>query len=164
MTPRGAAAIAFGVLGVYFVASSISGIVVATQMKVQDSSFAHFAHVEWFPYLGPVISIVCGIGLLVFRRVLAALIAPASKLADEGNGTAGLQAAAIAVIGVFIFAGGLQGFIAEELTTQGSGFRRTAQSATDLAVGAALFLGARGIVVVWQKLRTAGRSKDEPLP
>jgi len=157
MTSRSAAAIAFGVLGVYLVAGNIPEIVVATQMKVQDSPFAQ-AH--WFPYLGPVISTACGVGLLVFRHALATLLAPASESTDEGSGIPGLQAAAIAVIGVFFFAGGLQLFIAEELTKEGVGFQRTAQSVTELAIGAALFLGARGIVVVWQKLRTAGRSKD----
>jgi len=102
-----------------------------------------------------------GVGLLALRRRLAAMLAPQTEAAEEGNGTGGVQAAAIAVIGVYFFAVGLQMFVADQLMQRDLGFHKSMQGPTEMTVGAALFLGARGIVAVWQWLRTAGRSKDQ---
>ena len=157
MTSRSAAEIAFGVMGVYLLASNIPSAVVSIPMAFQESSLDPNLH--WLPFLGVALSLASGVGVIVFRRGLAAMLAPATEPAEDGNGTGGVQAAAIAVIGTFYFASGLQLFLAERLAKP-TGWQSSSQTLPEMAVGAALFLGARGIVVIWQKLRTAGRAKD----
>src|SRR4051794_4584128 len=51
------------------------------------------------------------------RRALAAMLAPDAEPVEEGNATGGVQAAAIAVIGIFYLASGLQQFLAEHLAS-----------------------------------------------
>src|SRR5260221_13840137 len=104
MAPRSPAAIAFGVMGVYFMAESIPNLV-GSMLIAPGESQPLF---RWWAILGAVLRFACGVAVLVFRRRLAALLSPATEPADERSGTGGIQAAAIAVIGVFFFASGLQ--------------------------------------------------------
>jgi hypothetical protein len=145
-------------MGVYLVASNIAPAILSVAMDLQGSVAPQ--QFRWFATIGAVVHFACGVAIFILRGPLAAMLSPATEAAEEGNGTGGAQAAAIAVIGVFFFANGLHAFLADELENSHHMFQRTTRPWVEMAVGAALFLGARGIVVVWQKLRTAGRSTE----
>jgi hypothetical protein len=158
MTSRSAAEIAFGVMGVFFVANNLTSAVVSIAMIFHGS--ANRDDLRWIPVVGSAVSLAFGVALIALRRSLAAMLSPAAKPPEEENGTGGLMAPAIAVIGIYFFAEGVQGFLAELLMKSRAPFQASIEPPTMMVVGAALFLGARGLVVVWHKLRTAGRARD----
>ena len=111
--------------------------------------------------------ILCGLGLVLLRHRIAAWLVPVPQ-PELGSSAAGVQAVAFSVVGVFLLAHGLAGFLAHlaMLVSEawGSSVELLAAPIAEIAVGAAVFVGSRRLAAVWQSLRTAAvpsRDRDD---
>jgi hypothetical protein len=160
MTPRNAAEIALGVIGVWLIVSRVPelGVTVAFYVREPDES------IPWFLVVHLGLVIVCGLGLWLLRHRIASWLVPEPQ-ADLSDSVAGLQAAAFSVIGLFMLAEGLAGLLAQLITSVtdvgGSLNGGFAGPLAKIAVGLPLFLGARGLATIWQSLRTAGLPRGD---
>jgi hypothetical protein len=120
---------------------------------------------HWVGVIDFTLVLVCGLGLFLLRRRIAARLAPA----EPGQLTVSLpelQAAAFAVIGVVLLARGLAdglGQLTMALVYSGPiSVSWFAPAVAQTIVGLALFLGARGLVRVWHSIRRlAARRADQ---
>jgi hypothetical protein len=155
MNPRTAAEIALGVAGVWLIASRIPDIVLTSAFSPVDSG----GLLRWLGPLQLAVVAACGVGLILLRRRLAAWLVPGSQ-PDLTGSIPGLQAAAFSVVGVVLLARGLSELLAQ-LALAASGPGRTVLPAfatplAQIAVGLAVFFGARGLVAMWRS-RAAGQ-------
>jgi hypothetical protein len=155
MNPRNAAEIALGVAGVWLIVSRLPefGVSLVAPLWSPDGS------VPWFVLVHLGVVIGCGLGLLFLRHRIAAWLVPMPQ-PDLRASVSGLQAAAFAVVGLFLLGQGLAELLAQLTLSAaeagGWSLGRFAGSLAQIAVGVGLFLGARGLAGVWQSLRTAG--------
>jgi hypothetical protein len=160
MNPRNAAEIALGVAGVWLIVSRLPELGVSLVASIKNPN----GSVPWFVLVHLGVMIGCGLGLVFLRHRIAAWLVPMPE-PDLKESVAGLQAAAFSVVGLFLLAQGLAEFLAR-LTVSASdpGVSSAERFAGPLAqtlVGLALFLGTRGLVGIWQSLRTAGLSSRD---
>ena len=160
MNPRNAAEIALGLAGIWLIVSRLPelGVSLVASIKNPDGS------VPWFVLVHLGIMIGCGLGLVFLRHRIAAWLVPMPQPDFKGS-VAGLQAAAFSVVGLFLLAQGMAEFLAR-LTVSGSdagvsSAERFAGPLAQIVVGLAIFLGTRGLVGIWQSLRTAGLSSRD---
>src|SRR3989442_11908605 len=108
MNTRKAAEIAFGVLGVWLIVAStpaIAGLVISLSLPSADQS----GSLRWLGFVQIGLFLLCGLGLMLLRRRLAAWLVPNVEAVLEGS-TSGFQAAAYSVIGVLSFARGQRSY------------------------------------------------------
>jgi hypothetical protein len=155
MNPRNAAEIALGVAGVWLMASRLPelGLSLLFTPRQPDGSLS------WIGIVSLGLVILCGLGLVLLRHRIASWLVPLPQ-PDLRSPAAGLQAVAFSVVGVFLLAHGLAGFLAQLTVSAAdvwdSSVEQFAVPLAQLVVGLALFLGARRLATVWQALRTAG--------
>ena len=155
MNSRHAAEIALGVAGVWLIVSRTPelGLGLVFSPRQPDGSLS------WIAIVAVGLVILCGLGLVLLRHRIAAWLVPMPQ-PDLGGSAAGVQAVAFSVVGVFLLAHGLAGFLAHLAMlvsdTWGSSVERLAPPLAEIAVGLALFVGSRRLAAVWQSLRTAG--------
>jgi hypothetical protein len=156
MNPRNAAEVALGVAGVWLIVSRMPelGLSLVFTPRQPDGSFS------WIVLLLIGLVILCGLGLVLLRHRIASWLVPMPQ-PDLSGSVAGIQAVAFSVVGVFLLAHGFAGLLAQLAMlvsdTWGSSVERLATPLAQVAVGLALFLGARRLATIWQSLRTAGR-------
>ena len=163
MNMRKAAEIAFGVLGVWLIVERIPAIpalVISLSLPSADQS----GPLRWLGFVQIGLFLLCGLGLVLLRRRLAAWLVPNVEAVLEGSAS-GFQAAAYSVIGVLSFARGLRDLIAQlALAGLSSGdadtWRLYVSPVAQMVVGLALFFGARGLVTIWQSLRNMPHEKE----
>jgi hypothetical protein len=160
MNPRNAAEIALGVAGVWLIVSRMPelGLGLVFTPRQPDGSLS------WIVLVLVGLVILCGLGLVLLRHRIASWLVPMPQ-PDLTGSVAGMQAVAFSVVGVFLLADGLAGLLAQ-LTmlvsdAWGSSVERLAAPLAQVAVGLALFLGARRLATIWQSLRTAGRPNGD---
>ena len=156
MNMRKAAEVAFGVVGVWLIVGSIPAFVFTLTFPPADQSGQLRGMV--FVQLGLVL--LCGLGLVLLRRRLAAWLVPSGDAVLESS-TSGLQAAAYSVIAVLSFTRGLRDLIAQlvlggQALGEADAWRQFVPPVAQIVVGLALFFGARRLVLFWQAL--------EPVP
>ncbi len=155
MNPRNAAELALGVAGVWLIVSRMPdlGLSLVFSPGQPDGSLS------WIAIVAVGLVILCGLGLVLLRHRIAAWLVPMPQ-PDIRSSVAGVQAVAFSVVGVFLLAEGLAGFLAHLAMlvsdALGSSVERFAVPLAQVAVGLALFLGARRLAVIWQSLCTAG--------
>ncbi len=149
MNPRTAAEIALGVAGVWLIASRIPEIVLTLTFSPAESD----GILRWIGPIQLAVIAACGLGLILLRRRIAAWLVPGSE-PDLTGSVPGLQAAAFSVVGVALLARGLSELLAHlALAASGPGRRVLPAFATPLAqiaVGLAIFFGARGLLALWR--------------
>jgi len=161
MNPRPAAEVAFGVAGLWLMVSRIPDFGLNLALwPVGPDGVLHWVGVIHFALI-----VVCGVGLLRFRRALAAWLVPVSEPGVTGP-VAGLQAAAFAVVGVVLLTHGLAellGRVAVSLLSPGHiPLDWLAIAIAQVLIGLLLFLGARGLAHIWRALRgVRGRADTE---
>ena len=165
MSPRHAAEIAIGVVGVYFLASSIAMSASSLQLALHTSTPE--SDVRWIGVISCALTAATGGALVGFRRWLAGWLVPNSQASSEGNGTPGVHAAAISVIGIYFLVSGVSDLVQEvviALSASRSGgllsFERSVGPAAQMVVGSLLFCGAGAVVRFWNTFRRIGRSAD----
>ena len=160
MNSRNAAEIALGVAGVWLIVSRIPELGVSLVYSALEPD----GSVPWFPLVHVGLVIVCGLGLLLLRHRIASWLVPTPQ-PDFSGSVAGLQAAAFSVVGLFLLAQGLADLLARltrSIADSGNAsLDRLGGPLAQIAVGLALFLGARGLATIWQSLRTAGRQSGD---
>ncbi|HKP49837.1 MAG TPA: hypothetical protein VJU17_07455 [Gemmatimonadales bacterium] len=159
MNPRSAAEVAFGVAGIWLLVSRIPDFGLNLALwPVGPDGVLHWAGVIHFALV-----VICGVGLLGFRRALAAWLVPMPE-PDVGDSVVGLQAAAFSIVGVVLLAHGLAellGRLAVSLWSPGHiPLDWLAIGMAQTAVGLLLFLGAGGLAQVWRALRRKRGSVD----
>jgi hypothetical protein len=157
MNPRNAAEVAFGVAGIWLIVSRMPHILVSLAFSPADPRGIG----RWFGLLHFGLVAGCGLGLLLLRHRLASWLVPVPQPALSGS-VPGLQAAAFSVVGLLMAAHGLAELLARLATSlpihERVSFLRFATPLSQLVVGLAVFVGARGLVSIWQSGRTAGQS------
>ena len=160
MNSRNAAEIALGVAGVWLIVSRLPdlGLSLVFSPRQPDGSFS------WLLLVSVGFVILCGLGLVLLRHRIASWLVPMPQ-PDLTVSVAGLQAVAFSVVGVFLLAEGLSGFLAQLTVSVSdvwkSSVEQFAVPLAQAAVGLALFLGARRLATIWQSLRTAGRPSGD---
>jgi hypothetical protein len=154
MNPRSVAEVAFGVAGVWLMVSRIPDFGLNLALwPVGPDGVLHWVGVIHFALV-----VICGIGLLRFRRALAGWLVPMPE-PDAGDSVAGLQAAAFSIVGVVLLAQGLAELLGRLAVSLGSPghipLNWLAIAMAQIAVGLLLFLGARGLAQIWRALRRA---------
>jgi len=155
MNSRHAAEIALGVAGIWLIVSRTPelGLSLVFSPRQPDGSLS------WIAIVAVGLVILCGLGLVLLRQRIAAWLVPMPQ-ADLGGAAAGIQAVAFSVVGVFLLAHGLAGFLAHLAMliseARNSSVERLAVPLAEIAVGLALFVGSRRLAAVWQSLRTLG--------
>jgi hypothetical protein len=157
MNSRKAAEVAFGVVGVWFIVGSIPAFP-ALVFSLTSPSADQSGPLRWLGFFQLGLVLLCGVGLVLLRRRLAAWLVPNVEAVLEGS-ISGLQAAAYSVIAVLSFAHGLRDLVAQVAlagggTGDGETWRLYVSPVAQMVVGLALFFGARGLVTIWQALRT----------
>ena len=160
MNPRNAAEIALGVAGVWLIVSRLPELAVSIAFFPSEQD----GLLRWLGVVHFGLVVVCGLGLVLLRHRLASWLVPMQQADLTGSAT-GLQAAAFSVVGLLLLAQGLADSLARLLSHL---FRLPetfvwplALPLAQIAVGLAVFLGARGLVSIWQSLRTAGRPNGD---
>ena len=159
MNPRNAAEIALGVAAVWLIVSRIPELVMSLAFLPAgpDGLF------RWIGVVHAGLVVLCGLGLAHLRRRIASWLVPVAQ-PDLTGPIAGFQSAAFSVIGVILVADGLSDLFHQLAISTLNVGRPSAGPLARIAVGLALFVGARGIVAIWQSLRTAGlpsRDRDD---
>jgi len=160
MNARSAAEVALGVAGIWLMVNRIPefGLNLAL-WPVGPDGVLHWVGVIHFALVA-----ICGVGLLLFRRRLAAWLVPMPDPSVTGP-VPGLQAAAFSVVGVVLLGYGLAdllGRLAVSLWSPGRiPLDWLAIGIARIAVGLVLFLGARGLARIWRALR-GERGYQEP--
>jgi hypothetical protein len=159
MNPRSAAEVAFGVAGIWLMVSRIPDFGLNLALwPVGPDGVLHWVGVIHFALVA-----ICGVGLLRFRRTLAAWLVPMPE-PDVSGPVPGLQAAAFAIVGVVLLAHGLAellGRLAVSLWYPGHiPLDWLAIAIAQIAVGLLLFLGARGLAQLWRALRGTRTGAD----
>jgi hypothetical protein len=160
MTLRKATETALGFAGVWLIASRVPDVVVSLVFAQGQASDVLLMLAD----LGLITAV--GVGLIIYRRRLAQWLAPADELASIDS-VAVLQAAAISVIGVLLAVSGLSGILSQ-LVVSVADWRWPlglyTRSLVKLAIGLALFFGARRIVILGQSLATGTPWRDRNAP
>ena len=152
MNAREVAEAALGTAGIWLIVSRIPdfGLNVALWPVGPDGVLHWVGVIHFMLWLG------CGLALILFRRPVASWLVPASP-SELTAPVAGLQAAAFSVVGLVLLAHGLAdllGRLAMSVTYPG---RMTlewlAAALAEIAIGLAVFLGARGLVRLWHAIR-----------
>jgi uncharacterized iron-regulated membrane protein len=145
MTLRNATETALGLAGLWLIVSRVPDLLVSL-VFAQDQLFLVLADFG--------LMVACGSGLLVYRRRLAQWLAPADE-PDRPDSAAALQTAAIWVIGVLLALSGLSAILSQ-LVVSVADWRWPlgiySRSLIRLAIGLALFFGARRLVTFWQRV------------
>jgi hypothetical protein len=171
MSPRTAAEIAFGVLGVYLLAGSIPQAIVSVGVVLREQNPDPV--MVWMGAIGTALIAAFGAAIVAWRRSLAQRLAPNSQDQVPEAGTKMTYAAAISVVGVYFIAMGLSALLRELLRSlPRSNYSALlsidswAEPIAVSAMGAALFLGSRGIANVWRAARGDHRpeSSENPHP
>ncbi|MFL5449858.1 MAG: hypothetical protein ACJ8A6_09155 [Gemmatimonadales bacterium] len=160
MNPRSAAEVAFGVAGIWLMVSRIPDFGLNLALwPVGPDGVLHWVGVIHFALV-----VICGAGLLRFRRVLAAWLVPMAD-PDVVGPVAGLQAAAFSIVGVVLLARGLAELLGRLAVSLGSPghipLDWLAISIAQITIGLLLFLGARGLAQIWRGLRERGSAGTE---
>ena len=148
MTLRNATETALGLAGVWLMVSRFPDLLVSLVFTQGQASELLFVLAD----LGLIAA--CGLGLLVYRRRLARWLAPEAEL-EITDPVAVLLAAAISVIGVVLAVSGLSAILAQLVVSVGDWrwpLGLYSRSLVKLAIGLALFLGARRLVILWQRV------------
>lgn len=161
MNPRTAAEIALGVAGVWLILSRLPELGVSFAFSPAEPDRL----LRWVGIVHFGLVAVCGLSLVLLRRPLASWLVPMTEPGFTGS-VSGLQAAAFSVVGLLLLAEGLADFLARlawrSLSLDGTpSIEQFALPLAQIAVGLAVFLGARGLVRIWQSLRTAGRPNGD---
>src|SRR4051812_43173487 len=117
MNGRTAAEVSLGVAGIYLLASSVPACAAVFAGVLTNGSAAPFS--LWVGLTGPAATAVSAIVLLSARGRLAAWLCPNTDQSGEAIAPDALHAAAISVVGILFFAGGVAG-LAREVTLVGS--------------------------------------------
>jgi Na+-driven multidrug efflux pump len=166
MSRRALAELAFGVSGVYLVASRTPEIGGVLLMLFFDSAPDASTRWAFIAHVGLIFA--TGAGLFAFRGTLARLIVPSDEVQSLNDGISELQAAAFSVLGAYLVAFSLSGIVSSlvsilavrgSLDSPSSWIFGFTKEAVLLALGLILFLGARGIVGFWRRTRSAGRNR-----
>jgi len=156
MNPRNVAEIALGVAGIWLIASRLPEVGLSLVFTPRDPD----GSLSWIGLVSVGLVILCGLGLILLRHRLASWLVPMPQPELTGP-LAALQAVAFSIVGVFLLARGLAGFLARLAMSVsgawGSPVERFALPLAEGAVGLALFLGSRRLANIWQSLRS-GRS------
>jgi hypothetical protein len=159
MNPRSAAAIALGVAGIWLIVSRIPEIALTLVFSPAEPD----GILRW---LGPIqfgVVAGCGLALVLLRHRLASWLVPTAQ-PDLTGSAPELQAAAFSVVGLLLLARGFADGVAQlamsVANAERASFAQLASPLVQIAVGLALFIGARNLVTVWQSLRTAGQSRS----
>src|SRR3954469_6585076 len=161
MNPRSAAEVAFGVAGIWLMVSRIPDFGLNLALwPVGPDGVLHWVGVIHFSLI-----VVCGFGLLRFRRALAAWLVPTAE-PEVAAPIAGLQATAFSIVGGVLLAHGvaeLLGRLAVSLWSPGHiPLDWLSIAIAQVIVGLLLFLGARGLAHIWRALRgVRGRADTE---
>jgi hypothetical protein len=155
------AQVLLGVLGVWLIASAAETLPYFAAYYWFPGPSPEPAEMAWLQIVWPAaqFAVSLGVGVFVFwkRAALARWIAGGDETPLPG--VSGLQAAAFAVLGAVFVVEGLSDAIPALAASEsaGSGFESVLwKGVVELALGLALFLGARGLASVWSTLRTAG--------
>jgi hypothetical protein len=155
MSHRSGAEVALGIAGIWLMVSRIPELGLNLALwPVGPDGVLHWVGVIHFALVA-----VCGLGLLLLRRRVAAWLVPVPDPVVE-TPVAGLQAAAFSVVGVILLGYGLAellGRLAVSLWSPGHiPFDWLAISIAQIGVGLALFLGAGGLARLWRLLGGKG--------
>ena len=145
MTLRNATETALGLAGVWLIVSRLPDLLVSLVFAPDQALFV-LADVG--------LMAACGVGLMVYRRRLARWLAPADE-PESTYSVAVLQTAAISVIGVLLAVSGLSTILAQFVVSVADWrwpLDTYSRSLIKLAIGLALFLGARRLVTWWQRV------------
>jgi hypothetical protein len=167
------AAVAFTVLGVYFIVDAAIGVPFVALYGMPwtgDSDTSGLFPVYWWAYrlaapLASALQILLGAALIKWRFTLAVRLFP-SELQEVRTSTGEFQSVALSVLGAYFVVLGLVGLgfdLFEELgRSRGemeSLFRNVPQRfirpAIQVTVGLVLFLGTQGATRIWGGLRRA---------
>ena len=148
MTLRNATETALGLAGVWLMVSRFPDLLVSLVFAEGRAGELRLVLSD----LGLITAV--GVGLIIFRRPLAQWLAPAAE-PESTDSVAILLAAAVTVIGVLLAVTGLSTILAQLVISVGDWrwpLGLYARSLVKLAMGLALFLGARRLVIFWQRL------------
>ncbi|HVU00880.1 MAG TPA: hypothetical protein VHE30_03980 [Polyangiaceae bacterium] len=166
MTPRNAAEVALGVAGIYFLAEHVPAAILTLVSTLEEHD--QVTWLRWVGFAQVLLMLAAGFSLFWFRAPFAACLTRHMETSDPQTVAPGVHAAAVSVLGLFFFVSGVSSLLGvaavarEQMPFSKTGFSATPfiQPGTQTLLGAALFLGTRGIVRVWTTLRTAGRHHD----
>jgi hypothetical protein len=164
MNARTAAEIALGVVGIYFVASSVPACVVSVGFALNLNDVSQRT-LRWVGVVGAISTALSGGVLLLTRRSLSLWLCPSDSPSHDASEAYGVHAAALSVIGVLFLANGLEKLATQEILV-GSKYQSSRSldqygpAIAAIAVGALLFLGTRGVLGLWRMARLAGRPKS----
>jgi hypothetical protein len=124
---------------------------------------------SFFMFMPSGLYLIGGILLMVFAPLAGRLLLPRGRPINSHPTGSDLQAIAFSVVGVLLaaramgdlitlYAGGLH---ARQIYG-GEGWLPYLAPGIQLAIGIALFLGARGLSRFWQKLRSTSHGKENP--
>ena len=162
MNQRNATEVCLLVAGVYLCASSVPlGViyVVSAAAITESSTMARqFPGARWLGSIGYVATAASGLALVFFRKRLAKRLTSDGPNGDADAGVSGVQAAAISVLGIYFFSGGLTGVVQEVALAflwprRYGGIEQAVRPITEMVVGLLLFLGSRGLVTLWIRLQ-----------
>lgn len=159
--PAECAELALGMAGIYFLAENIPASVLSLVTLLHERE--HVVFLTWIGSVQIVLMLLFGGALFGFRGPLAARLSRDMDAAPSSTPAPGVQGAAISVLGLYFFVPAVSSLIANAaLAVEEPRFANTefVRPAVQTVLGAALFLGARGLVRVWTLLRVAGRHRE----
>jgi hypothetical protein len=150
---RQLASVFFAVAGIFIAASHVSellfhiGVIAQYAPGTETSSDALDATQISYLAIGAAVStILIGVALVLLRNRLAnRLFATGGESLEVHNA----QAAALSVVGCYIFVQGISRLVATRGINGGG--------VPEIVLGVALFLGGRGLSGLWQRVRLAAR-------
>ena len=152
MNAREVAEAALGTAGIWLIVSRIPdfGLNIALWPVGPDGVLHWVGVIHFALWLG------CGLALILLRRRIASWLVPSSP-SELTAPVAGLQAAAFSVVGLVLLARGLADLLGRLAMSVTYPDRMTvewlAAALAEIAIGLAVFLGARGLVRLWHAVR-----------
>jgi len=149
---REVAEAALGTAGIWLIVSRIPdfGLNVALWPVGPDGVLHWVGVIHFILWLG------CGLALILLRRRIASWLVPSAQ-SELTAPVAGLQAAAFSVVGLVLLARGLADLLGRLVMSVTYPDRMTlewlAAALAEIAIGLAVFLGARGLVRLWHAIR-----------
>ena len=161
MNPRNAAEVALGVADIWLIVSRLPDLGVSLAFSPAEPD----GLLRWLGVVHFSLVVLCGLGLVLLRRRLASWLVPTQQAQLNGS-VPGLQAAAFSVVGLLVLVKGLADFAARLgyrslVANWDRSVEQFALPLAQIAVGLSVFLGAKGLVGIWQSLRTAGRPNGD---
>lgn len=156
MSQRQLASVLFAVLGVFIAITWLPQVVMSISLVAQSTRASAGDRAEAVTYaitlfIGTLIAVLLGIALVLMRGRLADRLFAADTGPLAGRD---VQAVALSVLGCYFAIGAIPRLV-------GFGRRIDWAAITQLVLGVALFLGARGVARLWSAARSAGSSSSD---